>query len=166
MLGVTTMDLPDERRLDQLVSALRIDEPAHGMLNLTNILRQLNPITRLDSFLHSHLNSTQPERAEHDSVAEDGSYAADVVLTLRTTGADAPEVHTGFGCSMPEPDETLQLATKAASLSLLHRLLLLHTSRAFCGKSLFLARRPAGNAVLAATPGPIADGTPQLGTSK
>ena len=81
--------------------------------------------------------------------------------------ADAPDVHTGFGCSMSEPDEALRLATTAVSLSLLHRLLvILHAPCAFGGKALFLPRRPADNAALAATPGPIADGTPQLGTSK
>ena len=136
------------------------------MLDLPCILLRLNPITRLDSFLRSHLDSAQPERAEHVSVAEDGSYAAGVVLALRVTGTGAPEVHTGFGCSMSEPDEALRLAAKAASLSLLHRLLVLHAPCAFGSKTLFLPRRPAGNAVLAATPGPIADDTPQLGASK
>ena len=52
-----------------------------------------------------------PECAEHASVAEGGSYAADVVLTLRTanTDADAPEIHTGFGYGMSGPVEALQL---------------------------------------------------------
>ena len=67
MLGATAMDLPDERQLGQLVSALRIDEPAdsgasellhaHVVLYLPHVLRQLNPKTRLNSFLRSHLDS-------------------------------------------------------------------------------------------------------------
>ena len=118
------------------------------------------PDQSLNSFLQSHFDFVQPERAEHVSVAEDGSYAADVVLTLRTANTDTPEVHTGFGYSMSEPTEALQLAKKAASLSLLHRLLVLLKPSEFSGKALFLPRRPAGNAVLAATPGPIADGAP------
>ena len=136
------------------------------MRDLPQILRRLSPITRLNSFLQSHLDSMHPERTEHISVAEDGSYAADVVLTLRTADTDAPEVHTGFGYSMSEPTQALQLAKMAASLSLLHRLLVLLKPSEFSGKALFLPRRPAGNAVLTAVPGPIADGTPQLGTSK
>ena len=176
MLGPTAMALPDERRLDQLVSALRVHEPAdvaasvrlhaHVMRDLPQILSRLSPITRLNSFRQSHLGSVHPERTEHVSVAEDGSYAADVVLTLRTANTDTPEIHTGFGYSMSEPVEALQLARKAASLILLHRLLVLLKPSEFSGKALFLPRRPAGNAVLAAAPGPIADGTPQLGTSK
>ena len=136
------------------------------MRNLPQILRRLSPITSLNYFLQSHFGSVHPERAEHVSVAEDGAYAADVVLTLRTANTDAPEVHACFGCSMSEPTEALQLAKTAASLSLLHRLLVLLKPSEFNGKALFLPRRPAGNAVLATAPGPIADGTPQLGTSK
>ena len=176
MLGPTATALPDERRLDQLVSALRITGPvdttaaerlhAHVMSHLPSTLHQLNPVRRLNLFLQSHLSSARPERTEHISMAEDGSYAADVVLTLRIATVDAPEVHTGFGYSMSEPTEALRLAKSAASLALLHRLLVLHEPREFGDTALFLPRRPAGNAVLAAAPGPIADGTPQLGTSK
>ena len=179
MLGPTTaMALPDERRLDQLASALRIHDPvgapapaqlyARIMHDLPQTLCRLSPITRLNCILRSHFDSVHPKQAEHASVAvaEDGSYAADVVLTLRIADADAPEVHAGFGYSMSEPVEALQLAKKAVSLSLLHRLPVLLKPSEFVGKALFLPRRPAGNAVLAAAPGPIADGTPQLGTSK
>ena len=176
MPGPTAVALPDERRVDHLASALRIHEPAdvaaparlhaHVTHGLPQTLSRLSPITRLNSLLRSHFDSVHPESAEHVSVAEDGSYAADVVLTLRTANTDAPEIHTGFGYSMPEPVGALQLAKKAASLSLLHRLLVLLEPSEFGGKALFLPRRPAGNAALAAAPGPIADGTPQLGTSK
>ena len=157
MLGPTAMALPDERRQDQLASALRIHEPvdlpaparlyARVMHDLPQTLCRLSPITRLNSILQSHFDSMRPEQAEHVSVAEDGSYAADVVLTLRTADIDAPEVHTGFGYSMSEPVRALQLAKKAASLSLLHRLLVLLKPSEFRGKALFLPRRPAGNAI-------------------
>ena len=90
------------------------------MSDLPSTLHQLNPVRRLNSFLRSHLDSARPERTEHSSVAEDGSYAADVVLTLRIANADAPEVHTGFGYSMSEPTEAPRLAQSAASLALLH----------------------------------------------
>ena len=162
MLGPTAMALPGERRLDQLTSALRIHEPAdvpaparlHArvMRDLPQILCRLSPITRLNSILQSHYDSVRPEQTEHVSVAEDGSYAADVVLTLRAADADDPEIHTGFGYSMSEPTEALQLAKKAAPLSLLHRLLVLLKPSEFGSKALFLPRRPAGNAVLAAAP--------------
>ena len=133
---------------------------------MPSTLHQPNPVMRLDSFLSSHLDSVRPARTEHVSVAEDGSCAADVVLTLRLAHTDAPKVHTDFGYSMSEPTETLRLAKSAASLALLHRLLVLHEPCEFGGTALFLPRRPAGNAALAAAPGPIANGTPQLGTSK
>ena len=173
---MTPESSPTPLRLDQLVSALRIAGPsdataterlrAHVMSDLPHTLRQLNPVTRLSSFLQSHLDSIRPRRTEHISVAKDGSYAADVVLTLRLTLADAPEVHTGFGCSMSEPSEALRLATSAASFALLHQPVVLHKPSEFGGTALFTPRRPAGNAVLAAASGPIADGTPQLGASK
>ena len=54
---------------------------------------------------------------------------------------------------MSEPTEALQLAKSAASLALPHRLLVLHEPRECGGMALFLPRRPAGNAVLAASPG-------------
>ena len=130
MLGPTAMALPDERRLDRLASELHIHEPpglpasarihAHVMRDLPQTLRRLSPVTRLNSILQSHFHSAHPGQTEHVSVAEDGSYAADVVLTLRTTDTNAPEVHTGFGYSMSEPIEAIRLAKKAASLSLLH----------------------------------------------
>ena len=53
------------------------------MHDLPQTLCRLSPITRLNSILQSHFDSVHPEHAEHVSVAEDGSYAADVVLTLR-----------------------------------------------------------------------------------
>ena len=73
-------------------------------------------------------------------MAEDGSCAADVALTLRIATANAPEVHTGFGYSMSEPTEALRLAKSAASLALLHRLLVLHEPREFGATALFLPR--------------------------
>lgn len=48
----------------------RTTRRAHVMLDLPRTLCQLNPATRLNSFLQSHLDSEQPERAEHISVAE------------------------------------------------------------------------------------------------
>ena len=91
MLGPTAMALPGERRLGQLASALHIHEPvdvpalarlyARVMHDLPQTLCRLSPITRLNSNLQPHFDSVHPEQAEHVSVAEDGSYAADVVLT-------------------------------------------------------------------------------------